>query len=63
VNAIPWADVSVDGQPVGQTPIGNLALTIGPHEVLFRHPQLGEQRHAVTVTMKAPARLSVDLRK
>jgi len=63
VNAVPWADVSVDGQPVGQTPIGNLALTIGPHEVLFRHPQLGEQRHAVTVTMKAPARLSVDLRK
>ena len=63
VNAVPWADVSVDGQPVGQTPIGNLALTIGPHEVLFRHPQLGEQRHAVTVTMKTPARLSVDLRK
>ncbi len=63
VNAIPWADVLVDGQPAGQTPIGNLSLTIGPHEVLFRHPQLGEQRHAVTVTMKAPARLSVDLRK
>ena len=38
-------------------------ITIGPHEILFRHPQLGEQRHAVTVTMKAPARLSVDLRK
>ncbi len=63
VNAIPWADVSIDGVPAGQTPIGNLSLTIGPHEILFRHPQLGEQRHAVTVTMKAPARLSVDLRK
>lgn len=63
LNAIPWADVFVDGEPAGQTPIGNLSLTIGPHEIVFRHPQLGEQRHAVTVTMKAPARVSADLRK
>ena len=63
LNAVPWADVLVDGEPVGQTPIGNLSLTIGPHEIVFRHPQLGEQRHAVTVTMKAPARVSADLRK
>jgi hypothetical protein len=63
VNAIPWADVTVDGQPAGQTPIGNLSLPIGPHEIVFRHPQFGEQRHAVTVTTKMPARVSVDLRK
>jgi hypothetical protein len=63
VNAQPWAEVWVDGERVGETPIGNLALTIGPHEVVFRHPQLGEQKHAVTVTTNAPARLSVDLRK
>lgn len=63
VNAIPWADVLVDSQPEGQTPIGNLSLTIGPHEIVFRHPQFGEQKHAVTVTAKTPARVSVDLRK
>ena len=63
VNAIPWADVLVDGEPKGQTPIGNLSLTIGPHEVVFRHPQFGEQKHAVTVTAGTPARVSVDLRK
>jgi hypothetical protein len=63
INAVPWASVSVDGQQVGDTPIGNLSLPIGPHEVIFRHPELGEQRRAVTVTLTVPARLSVDMRK
>jgi PEGA domain len=63
LNAIPWAEVWIDGEKVGETPIGNLAVAIGPHEVVFRNPELGEQRSAVTVTLTAPARLSVDLRK
>jgi hypothetical protein len=63
LNAVPWAEVWVDGEKVGETPIGNLSLTIGPHEIVFRHPELGEQRHAATVTVNSPARLSVDLRK
>jgi hypothetical protein len=63
LNAVPWAEVWVDGEKVGDTPIGNLSLTIGPHEIVFRHPDLGEQRHAATVTLNSPARLSVDLRK
>ena len=62
INAIPWAEVLIDGEKVGETPIGNLPVRIGPHEVVFRHPDLGEQRHAVTVTMSNPARLSVDMR-
>ena len=32
LNASPWAEVFVDGQRVGETPIGNLELPIGPHE-------------------------------
>jgi hypothetical protein len=63
LNAVPWAEVWVDGEKVGDTPIGNLSLTIGPHEIVFRHPELGEQRHAATVSLNTPARLSVDLRK
>jgi len=63
LNAIPWAEVWIDGEKVGETPIGNLAVTIGPHEVVFRNPDLGEQKNAVTVTLNAPARLSVDMRK
>jgi hypothetical protein len=63
INALPWADVWIDGERIGETPIGNLALPIGPHEILFRHPELGEQKYAATVTLAAPARVSVDLRK
>ena len=62
VNAVPWAEVWIDGTRVGETPIGNYALPIGPHEIVFRHPELGELRHAVTVTVNTPARVSVDLR-
>jgi hypothetical protein len=63
LNALPWAEVWVDGEKVGDTPIGNLSLPLGSHEIVFRHPELGEQRHAATVTLNSPARLSVDLRK
>ena len=62
LNAAPWAEVWIDGQRVGETPIGNLGVAIGPHEVVFRHPQLGEKRHAISVTLAAPVRLSVDMK-
>jgi len=63
VNAVPWAEVWMDGQRVGETPIANLPVRIGSHELIFRHPQLGEQRRSITVTLKAPARVGVDLRQ
>jgi hypothetical protein len=63
LNAVPWAEVFVDGEKVGDTPIGNLPVTLGTHEVVFRNPELGEQRITATVTLTAPTRLSVDLRK
>ena len=62
LNASPWAEVFIDGRRVGETPIGNLPVTIGPHEVVFRHPQLGEKRQAVSVTLSAPVRVSVDMK-
>ena len=62
LNASPWAEVLIDGQRVGDTPIGNLEVPIGPHEVVFRNPQLGEKRHAISVTLAAPVRLSVDMK-
>ena len=63
INALPWAEVWVDGKPVGETPIANLSLTIGNHELLFRNPNFGEQRKTVTVSALAPLRVGVDLRK
>jgi hypothetical protein len=62
LNATPWAEVFIDGKRIGETPIGNFPIAIGPHEVLFRNPQLGEKRQAVSVTLSAPVRLSVDMK-
>ena len=63
INALPWAEVWVDGQPAGETPIGNLSVAIGRHELTFRHPELGEQRRSVTVGVNNPVRVSADMRK
>ena len=63
VNAVPWAEISIDGRPAGTTPMANLTVPVGSHEVLWRHPQLGERRQTVTVKANTPTRVGVDLSK
>lgn len=63
LNALPWAEAFIDGRRVGETPIANIKLPIGEHEVVFRHPQLGERRQTFVVTAGEPARVALDLRK
>ena len=63
LNAQPWAEVWIDGERVGETPIGNLSRPIGTHEVVFRHPELGERRQSVVLVVGKPTRIGVDLRK
>jgi hypothetical protein len=60
-NARPWADVLLDGRPIGQTPIANLSVTLGTHQLVFRHPDLGERQQTMVVTAKGPNRIAVDL--
>jgi type II secretory pathway predicted ATPase ExeA len=33
VNAQPWAEIQLDGRPVGETPIGELPIAPGPHRL------------------------------
>ncbi len=61
VNAQPWAQVLIDGVAVGETPLANLSVVIGEHEVLLRHPQLGERRERVIVKAGTLTRVSVRL--
>jgi hypothetical protein len=58
INAEPWAQVTIDDRPVGDTPIANVSVSLGEHQVVFRHPQLGERRETVVVRADAPARVS-----
>ena len=63
LNATPWAEVWIDGRKIGETPLGRVQLTIGPHEVQFRHPEFGDQTRTLTVTTATVALLSVELKK
>lgn len=62
INALPWAEVWLNGERLGPTPIANLSRPIGTHEVVLRHPQLGERRATLTVSLKDTARLGIDMR-
>jgi PEGA domain-containing protein len=63
VNARPWADVVIDGNSAGQTPISNIDVAIGTHQIVFRNPRFGERRQTVVVTVKGPNRVAVDFSK
>ncbi len=58
VNAQPWAQVFIDGRAVGDTPLANLPLALGEHEIVFRHPQLGERRQRAVVQAGSLTRVS-----
>jgi hypothetical protein len=61
IDAVPWADVWVDGKWVGRTPIESLAVTLGPHEIIFRHPELGAKTVSAVVKAGETARVSAQL--
>jgi len=63
INAQPWAAVWIDGNAVGETPLGNLSVVPGEHEVVFRHPQLGERRQKTMVKAGAETRVAINLEK
>ena len=62
LNAQPWAEVWIGGERVGETPIANISRRVGAYEIVFRHPQFGERRENVVVTLRQPVRLGVDMR-
>jgi hypothetical protein len=51
LNAVPWAEVWLDGQKLGDTPLANMRVPLGVREFVFKHPQHGEKK--VTVTIRA----------
>jgi hypothetical protein len=57
------AEVYVDGQKVGETPLSSLAVPLGMHDVVFRDARYGEVRYTVSVTLAAPVNLNVTFRK
>jgi len=63
LNAVPWAEVWLDGQRIGETPVGNLTARAGTHELIFRHPQHGEIKQTVVVKAGEIGRVTVNMAK
>lgn len=59
--ATPWADVSIDGRPVGQTPMARIEVPAGEHVVRFAHPQLGTTERVASVGPGETATVKVEL--
>jgi hypothetical protein len=59
-NAVPWAEVWLDGQKLGDTPLANMRVALGVREFLFKHPVHGERRISTTVRADQAAAVSVD---
>ena len=58
INALPWADVEINGTAAGQTPLANLQLPIGSHQVTFRHPELGTRTQTVVVKVDGSSKVT-----
>lgn len=63
LNAVPWADVWIDGTSVGQTPLANLPVVVGEHQIVFKHPELGDQQMTALVKVDGVTRLSATLKR
>jgi hypothetical protein len=59
-NAIPWAEVWMDGQKLGETPLANQRVPLGTREFVFKHPQYGERKVTAVVRADQPTAVGVD---
>ena len=61
IGATPYALVTLDGVPIGPTPITR-RVVVGPHTVIFTSPETGAARASRQVTVKADQTASVVIR-
>ena len=63
ITAAPAADIEIDGEPVGAAPIVRRQVAVGQHDVVAKHPVLGERRLTVTIISGATLSIDVELRR
>ena len=61
VRVLPWAEVEVDGEPKGTTPLRPLTLSAGSHVLRFRHPEFRPLIRRITVRANETLTIEVDL--
>jgi hypothetical protein len=63
LNAVPWAEVWVDGDKIGETPMANAAIRLGVREIIFKNPQFPDRKVVTTIKAKTSDTISVDFNK
>ena len=57
----PWAEVFIDGQSVGTTPMKPIALAAGIHTVRLSHPDYKPVQRRATIRLGEVTKLAIDL--
>lgn len=60
LNAQPWAEVFVDGRPIGRTPLLDVSIQAGRRAIEFRHPSMKSRR--VVEDVRAGERRTITIR-
>lgn len=63
INAAPWAEVWIDGEKAGETPLANVPIRLGIREIVFKNPQYPDRKLTVTIQATNPATIAVDFLK
>ncbi len=62
ISARPWAEVRIDGQTIGQTPLRSHRLRSGPHTIVLHNPALGQDvRRRINVPPGESVRVEANL--
>ncbi len=59
-NAVPWAEVWIDGKKAGDTPLANAQVPLGIREIVFKNPDYGERKIVTTVRADTVGAVTVD---
>jgi len=62
IDAQPWAEVYINGERIGDTPLANVMRPLGDYEVALRHPVFGERRVIARARLGEVTRVTVDMR-
>jgi hypothetical protein len=63
INAAPWAEVWIDGEKLGETPLADAAIRLGVREIVFKNPQFPDRKLVTTIKAKTPQTIAIDFNK
>jgi hypothetical protein len=62
LSVVPWAEVILDDQPLGETPLQQpVYLSPGEHTLVLTHPEFGSFRRRVVARAGVPIQVTVDM--